>query len=580
VTTQDIPLTYSATGGNKIITVNNASRLSIYNVPLIGMRVVGSGIPLGAKISIIDGNNITLDCNSNIPATNNESVTFKGTIIFDNCSYTSNSNDVSITGNTILINDSNLNGSFNGLVDVYDTSSLAGGDVGLGNNSTINFYDYSTLVGDAYLGPSNSRINFYNNSVNGATYIFGSNGGDLYFYDNSYNNGYTINYIKSVSFNDNSYNITFITSGSLNFNGFTGTNVDGTFIGGSRVYYFSGDTDSEWSNTDNWFYFYDGETFSEQANELPDTDFNISSIVYIYADITYGDGNPTVYNLTFNGQWMSLNIGIINEAIVNGFIGDISNNAYFVVGDVTINGNNNNAYGCGLNNNCTIQGFVEFNLTEGIGVWNRGSIDGDAVFKNGSVNEGEVQNNAQFYNGSFNCQPGCASSDALGLVIGTINGNAEFYNTAFNIGSVIGIGIFNDSSENNGGTIYGSTIFNHYSRNNDGFVYNATFNDYSYNYYEVVGYAIFNDYSYNDASINGYAIFNDYSHNKSSFMADAVFNHNSFSSDSDTGIGGTVTFNDASYCYPSFEYGTLVLGTRTPYPIRTGINNSNILGLI
>ena len=161
------------------------------------------------------------------------------------------------------------------------------------------------------------------------------------------------------------------------------------------------------------------------------------------------------------------------------------------------------------------------------------------------------------------------------------NGNGPLISISI---TVTGDATFNDSSSN-GGTVTGDATFNDISYHGGGTVSgNATFNDSSFNYGTAPGNATFNDNSYNYGYVTGNATFNGSSINDAIVTGDATFNDNSYLSVYGS-VNGTSTFNDASYMEPNnTNYTnnpwTVVLGTRTPYPLRYGINNSNILGMI
>lgn len=94
----------------------------------------------------------------------------------------------------------------------------------------------------------------------------------------------------------------------------------------------------------------------------------------------------------------------------------------------------------------------------------------------------------------------------------------------------------------------------------------------------VNGNATFEQNTGNYGLVDGDAIFNQNSVNYGSVTQDATFNHNSVNFDGD--VTGNAEFNDASYTTVDSTIGTFLSPTRTPYPLRLGINNSDILGLI
>jgi hypothetical protein len=97
--------------------------------------------------------------------------------------------------------------------------------------------------------------------------------------------------------------------------------------------------------------------------------------------------------------------------------------------------------------------------------------------------------------------------------------------------------------------------------------------------YQYIGCdAIFNDSSGFGDFLSGNGIFNDNSSSgPNDINGNATFNDNSVCN---SAVGGTAIFNDASYTIIDANITTTSLGTRTPYPLRLGINNSDILGLI
>jgi hypothetical protein len=147
----------------------------------------------------------------------------------------------------------------------------------------------------------------------------------------------------------------------------------------------------------------------------------------------------------------------------------------------------------------------------------------------------------------FNLTMPTTSSAGIGISI-SVTGMAVFYGGTYIWGTFTGNPTFNEGSGNTG-TINGNATFNDNSYNGQGFggivTGDATFNGSSSNYGNVNENAVFNDTSYNLGTVTG-----------------------------------TATFNDASYSSVESSIGTTVLGTRTPSPLRFGINNSNILGMI
>jgi len=107
---------------------------------------------------------------------------------------------------------------------------------------------------------------------------------------------------------------------------------------------------------------------------------------------------------------------------------------------------------------------------------------------------------------------------------------------------------------------------------------NAIFSNFSVNVGTITGNVTFNDSSYNTGTINGNVTFNEYSNNNGFVLGNAIFNNSSVNYSGY--VNGNATFNDSSYTDVNSSIGTIFLGTRTPYPLRYGINNSNILGMI
>ncbi|MFM7795517.1 MAG: hypothetical protein ACKO7N_02010, partial [Candidatus Nitrosotenuis sp.] len=195
--------------------------------------------------------------------------------------------------------------------------------------------------------------------------------------------------------------------------------------------------------------------------------------------------------------------------------------------------------------------------------FNNGNISGDCIFNDYSINGQTImdEENNIIYIG--NITGNCTFNDSS-VNWGTITGNCVFNNLE-TYGMITGNCIFNPGSVFISGIINGDAIF--YSAGSDGgwIIGTAIFNGDSYMMGGQADYAIFNGNTYVDVDINYDATFNDNSH--SNYI----------------NCGGTLTYNDASYHdvnASSATSSTLVLGTRTPYPLRSGINNSNILGLI
>lgn len=260
INTQDINLTYSSTGNDKIILVNNSSRLSINGYPLVGMRAIGSGIPSGATLSSLSGNYVTLNCDSNIPQGSGLSVTFKGcamsngganlggigdeiTINGDAILYNSSLYNAYVSGNIVMsgverfaeintfsggnikLTNTTLQGggagsfiingdmvghnitirdrnyTFNGNVKLYGFSSTEPGDFTFAN--TVECYDYTAIRNGIY----NNGVNMYDYSILDATEdqieLVNDSTSNFYNFSSLTNNG--IDQIVFVNFYDNSY---------------------------------------------------------------------------------------------------------------------------------------------------------------------------------------------------------------------------------------------------------------------------------------------------------------------------------------------------------------------------------------
>jgi hypothetical protein len=331
----------------------------------------------------------------------------------------------------------------------------------------------------------------------------------------------------------------------------------------------------------------------------------------ITGDCTFNDSsynNGTITGAcTFNSTSENYDYGTITGACTfNGY----SENDGTIYGDCTFNDDTRNReiiYG-----DCT---FNSTSANRAIGA----TITGDCTFNDSSANNGTVAGDATFNDNSYN--------DG-GMLSGTIYGDCTFNDSSYNGGTITGNATFNDNSYLScGGIITGNVTFNDYAVmdsslcnaevignatfNDNSYAYgglvtgNATFNDNSYSSYgTVTGNATFNDNSYNTGALTcGSAVFNDNSVNTTgsvisegsisplvvvfnnnsinsagTIQGNATFNHNSVNFDGD--VTGNATFNDASYTTVDSTIGTFLSPTRTPYPLRLGINNSNILGMI
>jgi hypothetical protein len=162
---------------------------------------------------------------------------------------------------------------------------------------------------------------------------------------------------------------------------------------------------------------------------------------------------------------------------------------------------------------------------------------------------------------------------------GTLTANTITFNESENAyADIIGDVIFNGGP--NYGNITGNVVFNQGNQggqNSGTVIGNATFNE-TYSDGFVTGNATFNGGAANEGTVSGDANFNDSSwNNGGTVTGNATFNDNSLNNGT---VSGNATFNDASYTEVNASVGTMVLGTRTPSPLRYGINNSNILGMI
>jgi hypothetical protein len=488
---------------------------------------------------------------------------FIGNITIDGTFFES-----TVTGDVILQNGSNTSMFVVGNATLYDTCFLEGGATG-----TITLNDYSGILGGAaiivlndfatisYFTETNSvtfnddsynsaiiyasmvvfNNNAYNEDVIVGSVIFNDNSytsgggiesGNIVFNDNSYSTS-TEYYQTNITFNDNSYafhhdTIYIDTSINVAFNGYTGVkNIDGvdyTFNGGSLVLYYNAAIDENWNTLGNWW---TNSSHSIPSPILPDW---LSSVVLNGSCCC---GNPTVFNFTFasdlGSYYSSLSLSVLNIMEV---------------------------YGLGFMDSGSI------------------TVYGTAIFYDNSSSAAEITGETIFYDNSSNDYTGIIYSYTIfndnSRNYGSIETNATFNDAAWNVGFINNLSdasnIFNAGSVN-AGQVIGDTIFN-YSTNDSGAVY---------------GDAIFNNSIIYGGGIDGNCILNGLSQIDGFVYGDLTLNDNSYivvATDAQN-----IILNDASYI--SFSYpptlgniGTLTLGTRTPYPLRLGINNSDILGIL
>lgn len=271
--------------------------------------------------------------------------------------------------------------------------------------------------------------------------------------------------------------------------------------------YYNAGTDTNWNTLANWW---TDAGFTAPAGSLP----TISDDVVIAGNVVSVIGpaasvNTMIVNSSF---FTDIPITVANGATFNSSsYNDIHGN---ISGNVTFNSSS-------YNNGGTVSGNAVFNNFS----VNRGTISGDAIFNNSSYNYDTVSGNAIFSYASGGTIT-LNGTQAWGNVAGTVKGNDNVLITEF---------IFNDTSRINAATLPGNATFNNSSYNDGG---------------SVSGNAVFNDSSTNrfGSSVSGNAIFNDSSSNNN---AATIFGDASFYGSSNNGNGGVVsgnaTFNDSSY---------------------------------
>jgi hypothetical protein len=370
--------------------------------------------------------------------------------------------------------------------------------------------------------------------------------------------------------------------------------------------YYNAAVDTDWNTLGNWW---SDSIYSVPATSLPSS----ADDVIMIADCLTNSGSGAIVNtLTFDGgpfngsvsggtATLGINITVIQVSeyytiamIIDAFLtGTLTASKVYLTGSYYSGINNGIINGSVLLNSLGYNnGTINGNATFGAGGYNNGSgsVNGNAIFEASSVNEGYIGNNATFI-------------DMINY--GYVNGNAIFYGGATNSNTINQHATFNDYSYNNfGGAVTGDATFND-SSYNDGVTGNATFNDTSYNNYGTVdGDATFNDSSYNSSNgpVTGNATFNGNSLNNGIISGDATFNgtssnfgvandfgtavFNDSSTNENSGLigGGGAIFNDSSFAYPtsagSTYNGTVTFQNRTPYPLKRGVNGSNLLGIV
>jgi hypothetical protein len=336
--------------------------------------------------------------------------------------------------------------------------------------------------------------------------------------------------------------------------------------------YFNNAIDGDWQTLGNWWTDPSCVTPYE-AVSLPSSSDNIHIIGNMDGEsgVLVNSGSvPTVNNVLVYGPGPNVYISI--ELTVTGLATFDGGNAYLYTDSpeneyAIINGN------CQFINGASI--YQSNNVDDAV-------VNGNATFYHDSYNHGTVVQTAIFYNSSYNDY-------------GIINGNAIFYGSSYHRGDgLIGDAVFNDYSyQDTNSTVGGNAIFNDHASNNGSIDQDAIFNNDAFNNSNgaVYGNGTFYNNSYNsiDAYINQNAIFNGNSYNDGGSIGISendppnthYFNNSSYNAGV---IYGNSYFNDSSFAYPTtfgaFYENNPVFQNRTPYPLKRGVNGSNLLGII
>ncbi len=464
---------FAFTARNTFNTINKTGGIAIKNITISGF---GGGI---------DGRSATVDADY-INQFGSHGAVNGSNISLYNVNFPTNTVSVNLSGGNGSWNGSVLRGGDSGNIKVYNSTL---GSIILRGGDTIVPQNLGTDIGIYNGGFAGSVTNVGSNiatttSIGGLSAIPGCMNSQYFNYNENatYDNGNCTQGVIGVDI-DNPIDNTIL--GPANF--YMKSNHG---IVNGDAYYYDHDVDSMIYGPS-----YNYGTTTGMA-EFYLTGNGGGNRGFIGGGAYFENGNNESEG-TINGNanfYYGQNYGIINGDVSFDGYGD--SNSGTIYGSVVYTGYAGQNYG-------TINGNVDF--TNGFstnGNYNRGTINGDAIFYYTYENQGVVTGTITYYNG---CLDSSASNyDANAIVyndgyceyIGSqqsnydfVRGPITFTNGYHNYGTVNGDAVFQSGSYNFGTVNGTSTFFN------------------TYNYSTVNGNAYFND-SQNIGPINGDAYFN------------------------------------------------------------------------